>query len=85
MLLRTKEPSGLTSQEEAAFAALVKAAFAHRRKTFVNSLRDEGYDPRRATAALELLDLSPVARAETLSVGQFVQLSRLVTTPIGKH
>ena len=44
VLLRTKEQTRLSQQEEVAFRALVKAAFAHRRKTLVNSLRDEGYE-----------------------------------------
>ena len=43
VLLRTNAENA-QPQEEAAFRALVKAAFAHRRKTLVNSLRDEGYE-----------------------------------------
>ncbi len=76
--LSARARSGLTPREDAAFAAVVKAAFAHRRKTLVNSLRDEGYDPQQAAAALEGLGLSPVIRAETLSRDQFVRLSRVV-------
>ncbi|MBI3357201.1 MAG: ribosomal RNA small subunit methyltransferase A [Nitrospirae bacterium] len=79
VLLRTKERRELSREEEPKFAALVKAAFAHRRKTLVNSLRDEGYDPTSLTGALQLLSLSPTARAEILSVLQFIELSRQIT------
>lgn len=76
VLLRTKERRELSPQEEPKFAALVKAAFAHRRKTLVNSLKDEGYDQKAVMEALEPLDLSPAARAEILSVPQFIELTR---------
>lgn len=81
VLLRTKERRELSPQEEPKFAALVKAAFAHRRKTLVNSLRDEGHDPTSVTGALQSLSLSPTARAETLSVRQFIALTRSISAP----
>jgi 16S rRNA (adenine1518-N6/adenine1519-N6)-dimethyltransferase len=76
VLLRAKERTRLSRQEEVAFRALVKAAFAHRRKTLVNSLKDEGYDQTQVTDALISLSLSPIARAEILSVAQFIELTR---------
>lgn len=76
VLLRTKERRALHPEEEPMFAALVKAAFAHRRKTLTNSLRDEGYDQKAVAAALQSLSLSPAVRAESLSVEQFLQLTR---------
>jgi 16S rRNA (adenine1518-N6/adenine1519-N6)-dimethyltransferase len=75
VLLRAKEDAKLGRQEEAAFRALVKAAFAHRRKTLVNSLRDEGYELHRVTETLERLDIVPARRAETLSVEDFLRLA----------
>jgi 16S rRNA (adenine1518-N6/adenine1519-N6)-dimethyltransferase len=78
VLLRTKERTKLSQHEEAAFRALVKAAFAHRRKTLVNSLKDEGYDQKLVTDALNSLSLSPTARAEVLSVAQFIESTRLI-------
>jgi len=78
VLLRTKERRTLSPEEEPKFAALVKASFAHRRKTLINSLKDEGYDQKSVTEALDSLNLSPTARAEILSVAQFIELSRLV-------
>lgn len=77
VLLRAKERRTLSHEEEPKFAALVKASFAHRRKTLINSLKDEGYDQKSVTEALQSLNLSPTARAEILSVAQFIGLSRL--------
>jgi len=76
VLLRSKERRGLSPEEEPKFAALVKASFAHRRKTLVNSLKDEGYDQKSVTEALRSLGLSPTVRAEILSVTQFIKLTR---------
>lgn len=78
VLLRTKERRALSPEEESKFAALVKASFAHRRKTLINSLKDEGYVQKSVTEALQSVSLSPTARAEILSVAQFIELSRLV-------
>ena len=75
VLLCTKERTRLSPQEEVAFRELVKAAFAHRRKTLVNSLRDEGYELRSVAEGLKQLDIAPTRRAETLSVEDFLQLA----------
>lgn len=81
VLLRTRERRELTPEEEPGFASLVKAAFAHRRKTLVNSLRDEGYDQSRIIGALERLTLSPSVRAEVLSLEQLIQFTRAILSP----
>ncbi|NOT21348.1 MAG: ribosomal RNA small subunit methyltransferase A [Nitrospiraceae bacterium] len=78
VLLRTKTRRALSSEEEPKFAALVKASFAHRRKTLVNSLKDEGYDQKSVTEALNSLNLSLPARAEILSVAQLIELTRRI-------
>ena len=78
VLLRTKERRELSPEEEPKFAALVKASFAHRRKTLINSLKDEGYDQKSVVEALDSLKLSPTVRAEVLSVPQFIELTRLI-------
>jgi 16S rRNA (adenine1518-N6/adenine1519-N6)-dimethyltransferase len=75
LLLHTKEHTRLSRQEEVAFRALVKAAFAHRRKTLVNSLRDEGYELHPVAETLQRLDIAPTRRAETLSVEDFLRLA----------
>lgn len=75
VLLRAKEDGRLSQEAEVAFRALVKAAFAHRRKTLINSLRDEGYELSRITEALQRLEIIPTRRAETLSVEDFLRLA----------
>jgi 16S rRNA (adenine1518-N6/adenine1519-N6)-dimethyltransferase len=75
VLLRAKGQTRLSQKEEVAFRALVKAAFAHRRKTLVNSLRDEGYELNRVTEALQRLDITTTRRAETLSVEDLLRLA----------
>jgi len=54
----------------------VKAAFAHRRKTLVNSLRDEGYDTQAVIDAISAVGLVPTVRAETVSLETFSRLAR---------
>ena len=76
VLLHTQERTRLSQQEETAFRALVKAAFVHRRKTLVNSLRDEGYAPHSVVEKLQRLNIAPTRRAETLSVEDFLRLAR---------
>ena len=75
VLLRTKERMKLSQQEEVSFRALVKAAFAHRRKTLMNSLRDEGYQLHPVVETLQRLDIALTRRAETLSVKDFLRLA----------
>jgi len=65
----------ISQQKEAAFRTLVKAAFAHRRKTLINSLRDEGYVLHPLAETLRRLDIAPNSRAETLSVEDFLRLT----------
>ncbi|OQW37896.1 MAG: hypothetical protein A4E19_12020 [Nitrospira sp. SG-bin1] len=76
VLLKTKHQRALNREDEPKFAALVKAAFAHRRKTLVNSLKDQGCDQKLLAEALDTLALSPSVRAETLSLEQFAELAR---------
>jgi 16S rRNA (adenine1518-N6/adenine1519-N6)-dimethyltransferase len=58
------------ADREASFANIVSAAFAQRRKTLRNTLRDylkpEDY---------EVLEIDPGQRAENLSVAQFVAIA----------
>ncbi|ULA64216.1 MAG: Ribosomal RNA small subunit methyltransferase A [Nitrospira sp.] len=82
VLLRTRSQRELSPEEEPQFASFVKAAFAHRRKTLVNSLKDEGYDQTRIIGALERLTLSLSVRAEVLSLEQLIQLTRAIVLPV---
>jgi len=60
----------LTAQDEALFARIVTTAFAQRRKTLRNTLRNI-LEP----ADFETLGIAPSARAETLAVGDFVRIA----------
>ena len=75
VLLRMQDRTRLSPKEEVTFRALVKAAFAHRRKTLVNSLRDEGYALHPVIETLQRLEIALARRAETLSVEEFLQLA----------
>jgi 16S rRNA (adenine1518-N6/adenine1519-N6)-dimethyltransferase len=66
----------LGPEEEQRFRCVVRAAFAHRRKTLVNSLRDEGYSSDTVGEALASIRVASTRRAETLSVDEFVALAR---------
>jgi 16S rRNA (adenine1518-N6/adenine1519-N6)-dimethyltransferase len=52
---------------------LVKAAFAHRRKTLRNNLK-EIID----STQLEALGVDPGARAETLELSQFIEITNAI-------
>ncbi len=80
VVLRMKEQRDLRPEDEPRFIALVKAAFAHRRKTLVNSLKDEGYGHESVQAALASLQWAPAMRAEVLSVAQFIELTKRMVT-----
>lgn len=69
-----REPPVLV-RDEAHFVRIVRAAFAHRRKTVANSLRNEGFPPEAVAAALAHAHIAPTRRAETLSLEEFAALS----------
>lgn len=61
--------------DETRFVRTVRAAFAHRRKTLTNSLRDEGMSADRISRALVQVGIAPSRRAETLSLGELAALA----------
>lgn len=69
-------------RDEPLLTRLVRAAFAHRRKTLFNSLRNEGWPPERITQALAACRIKPARRAETLSVEEFAALTRAFARPL---
>ncbi|HEX2055662.1 MAG TPA: 16S rRNA (adenine(1518)-N(6)/adenine(1519)-N(6))-dimethyltransferase RsmA [Nitrospiraceae bacterium] len=73
--LLTRTARSLDHTHERRFAALTRAAFAHRRKTVVNSLRDEGYAMDAVTAALGKCNIAPDRRAESLSLEDYLALA----------
>jgi 16S rRNA (adenine1518-N6/adenine1519-N6)-dimethyltransferase len=62
------------AQDEVQFARVVAAAFSQRRKTLRNTLRNI-----LELADFDALGIDPGARAETLSVGDFVRIANCVT------
>jgi len=72
-----KSPFPLRALDDYVFTRVVKGAFAHRRKTILNSLG--GYFPlleRVAIAeALERAGISPASRAESLCIEDFLRLA----------
>lgn len=75
-LTRRAQPSAEV-KDEARFRKLVKAGFAHRRKTLLNSLKgDPVFKAMDLAAALTQAGLDGTRRAETLSVAEFAALER---------
>lgn len=64
------------------FTRVVRAAFAHRRKTVSNSLRDEGFAQETVQAGLLQARVAPGRRAETLSIPEFAALAEALATCI---
>ncbi|MFY9214003.1 MAG: 16S rRNA (adenine(1518)-N(6)/adenine(1519)-N(6))-dimethyltransferase RsmA [Tissierellaceae bacterium] len=62
------------------FFQVVKAAFSKRRKTILNSLSTYGFnlDKEDIRKALEEAEISPQARAEDLSLEDFIKISKIL-------
>jgi 16S rRNA (adenine1518-N6/adenine1519-N6)-dimethyltransferase len=76
-------PPGLTEEEEGDLRILTRAAFQWRRKQLGTILRkhpDFGLDPRAVNRVAEETDIDPRRRPETLSVEEFLRLSRFLGT-----
>lgn len=65
------------ARDEAVFSNVVARAFAQRRKTLRNTLKGI-----IAATALERLGINPGARAQELSVADFVRIADAVTAPV---
>lgn len=66
-------------EDERLFIRIVRAAFAHRRKTVANSLRDEGFPADRTTHALQQAGIAAARRAETLTLEEFSALANAMS------
>lgn len=73
--LKLKPRDGADPVRDERFRRLVRAAFAHRRKTLMNSLRDEGYQADRIARVMQAVDVPAQARAETLTLEQYHALA----------
>lgn len=76
VLLTMKPQDGFDPVRHERFRRLVRASFAHRRKTLVNSLRDEGYSTDRITRVLAATGVPLQARAEMLTLDAYRALAR---------
>ena len=73
---RAEDPCGI--EDEALFLRTVRAGFALRRKTLVNSLATgfSALSKAQLTEAVERAGLSPAVRGEALSLAEFAELAR---------
>jgi len=78
-LLRRPQPL-LSSEHTRTFVRLVKRGFSQRRKMMLKLLKAEWPLPR-LQAAFEQVGLSPMIRAEAVTLEQFVQLAGLLGSP----
>ena len=67
---------------DAVFLKVVRGAFAHRRKTLINSYREEGWEEPLMRQALEQTRIDPRRRAETLTVQEFIALADFCSSPV---
>lgn len=68
-----------TEAETAAFFKTIKAAFAHKRKTIVNSLSHElPHKKEELVRALETCGIDPLHRPETVPLEKYLALARLI-------
>jgi 16S rRNA (adenine1518-N6/adenine1519-N6)-dimethyltransferase len=73
-------PSNVSYDTETLLFTVIKAAFSKRRKSLKNALvgRDLGLEKPAVARALDLAGIAPERRAETLSVSEFLSLTRAV-------
>jgi 16S rRNA (adenine1518-N6/adenine1519-N6)-dimethyltransferase len=75
VVLKIRREPLVSVVDEALFIRVVRAAFAHRRKTLYNSLRDEGFLAAEVAHAMAAAGLRPLSRAEALTLGEFATLA----------
>lgn len=69
--------------DEKAFFSLVKAGFAHKRKVLINNLKQIA-STEKLKKAFETCEISQIARAETLSLGEWKCLCTSLGHPMSK-
>jgi len=74
--MNPKEKPSVTPLMEADFKKVVKGAFLQRRKTLRNSLKGAGFEPVDLDKAFAVTAISPTRRGETLTVAEFVRLTK---------
>ena len=76
--LQLRKDGRLPIEQEKQLFRVIRAAFEQRRKTLGNSLKTGGFSKEQIAAALEAAEIAPTARAEQLSMEQFVRLAALL-------
>ncbi len=83
----TPKEKRLTACDNELFKAIVKGAFAQRRKTLLNSLASvptlSSMGKEKITAELEAVGIAPSERCENLSIEQFIALSDRISAERG--
>lgn len=70
----------VTPTDEKTFFAVIRAAFAMRRKTLVNNLQSEFYIPKdELSQMLTDLGFSPTVRGETLGLAEYAKIADAIT------
>lgn len=83
LVVRPQPPVDIEDREF--FFRVVRAAFAQRRKTLANALRTLTSAREPVEAALSEAGIAPLRRAETLSLEEFVRLSRSLQAKMGRR
>jgi 16S rRNA (adenine1518-N6/adenine1519-N6)-dimethyltransferase len=75
-----RKPHAARAGNEEAFKKVVKGAFAHRRKTLINSLRGTfpTWDQEGMLSAIKKGGIDPGKRAERMGVDDFIRLSEIL-------
>jgi 16S rRNA (adenine1518-N6/adenine1519-N6)-dimethyltransferase len=76
------KPYPRRTESEEFFRKVVRAAFAHRRKTLLNSLRGvfPAWEVQSLLKAMDRCGIDPQRRAETLSIEDFLSLSEVLAS-----
>ncbi len=80
LMIRFRKTPAYPAEDEGFLFRVIKAAFGQRRKNLKNALSgsDLRIRPDTARAALEAAGIDPIRRAETLTIPEFVELSRRI-------
>jgi len=78
--LTRREPPLLAEEQRGAFRQIVKKAFSQRRKMMLKLLKQDWPKEKLDVAFVEL-QISPLERAEKLSLEQFVALTKILSSP----
>ena len=80
--IRFIHPPATPAVDEQLLFKVIRAAFGKRRKTLRNALSqsDLALDPSTCAERLAAAGIDPMRRAESLSVGEFVRLTNIISS-----